>query len=298
MHRVSRVVGALSSAALLGVTLTLAGGTGAVATAAPNIVHAPRIPSNGHGPKNTWSASNWSGYAETGNGFTGVSGTWIVPQVSMSPSATYSSAWIGVDGFNNSNLIQTGTEEDYYNGAPHYNAWWEILPAAETPLPTSDVVHPGDSMSASIYETSTLSGGGSRGHSRSGSQHVWMVNIADATSGWRFSTSQAYNGPGTSAEWILEAPQVGGHIATLNHYTVTPPVSTPGAGDFDNAGKLVNTIVSSGSPTYAPAGLNYQADAGVMIQNNVQVSTPGNSDTAQTAFNVAYGSVVPATPSN
>ena len=45
-----------------------------------------------------------------------------------------SSAWIGVDGFNNSNLIQTGTEEDYYSGAAHYNAWWEILPASETAL--------------------------------------------------------------------------------------------------------------------------------------------------------------------
>jgi hypothetical protein len=291
MKKLSRVVGALSSAGLLGVTLTLATGTGAVATAAPAIVHAPRIPADGHGLRSTWSASNWSGYAETGSGFTGVTGTWTVPVVAPSTSATYSSAWIGVDGFNNSNLIQTGTEEDYYNGAPHYNAWWEILPAPETALPSSYVVTAGDSMKASIYETSTLSGGTTRGH-RTGSQHVWVVTITDSTHGWTYSTSQAYGGTGTSAEWVMEAPQVGGHIATLAHYTFNPPANT---GDFDAAGVL-KTVVSSGSPTYTNAGLNYQNDSGVMIQNNVQVSTPGNPDGALNAFNVAYGSGLPSPP--
>jgi hypothetical protein len=291
MKKLSRVVGALSSAGLLGVTLTLAAGTGVVATAAPAIVHAPRIPANGHGLRNTWSASNWSGYAKTGSGFTGVTGTWTVPSVAPSSSPTYSSAWIGVDGFNNSNLIQTGTEEDYYNGAAHFNAWWEILPAPETALPSNYVVNAGDSMKASIYETSTLSGGTSRGH-RNGSQHVWVITITDSTQGWSFTTNQSYNGAGTSAEWVMEAPQVGGKIATLAHYTVNPPAGT---GDFDSAGVL-RSIVSSGSPAYTDAGLNYQNDSGVMIQNNVQVSTPGNPDSALTAFNVAYGSALPSTP--
>jgi hypothetical protein len=102
----------------------------------------------------------------------------------------------------------------------------------------------------------------------------------------------------------MEAPQVGGQIATLAPYTFTPPA---GYGDFDGAGVL-STIVGSGSgtPTYTTAGLNYSNDSGVMIQNNQQVSTPGNPDavvttkgdpyTPNTAFNVGYGSSVPATP--
>ena len=46
---------------------------------------------------------------------------------------------------------------------------------------------------------------------------------------------------------------------------------------------------------YTGANLNFQNDSGVMIQNNVQVSTPGNPDAPLTAFNaVAYGSAVPA----
>lgn len=242
--------------------------------------------------RSTWAASNWSGYAEAGT-FTGVSGTWIVPQVSSTKSATYSSAWIGVDGFNNSNLIQTGTEEDYYNGAAHYNAWWEILPAAETAISTSSYpVSPGDRMSAQIWETSTTV---STGRLRHGStEHVWQIAISDTTEGWHFQTGQAYNGPGTSAEWILEAPSVGGKIATLNPYIINAPA---GVADFDNAGTL-STIAGSSAPAYKNAGLSYNNDAGAMIQNNVQVSTPGHPDGSSNAFNVQYGSNAPAIPAS
>jgi hypothetical protein len=272
-------------------SLVAVGGTAAV-SASPAITNYPRLAMAHGGVLNTWAASNWSGYAETGT-YTGVNSTWTVPAVSASTSATYSSAWIGVDGFNNSNLIQTGTEEDYYNGAAHYNAWWEILPAAETAIsPSAYPVTPGDRMSASIYETSATTGGGGFFH-RHNSQHVWVITISDTTRGWKFTTNQGYNGAGTSAEWVVEAPEVGGKIATLAHYTITPPTNT---GDFDNAGVL-STIVSSGTPTYTPAGLNFTNDSGVMIQNNVQVSTPGNPDTpALTAFNAAYGATLPATP--
>jgi hypothetical protein len=268
-------------------------------TAMAPITHSVRLAANtGHVRigasriRSTWAASNWSGYAETG-AFTGVSGTWIVPQVSRTTSATYSSAWIGVDGFNNSDLIQTGTEEDYYNGSAHYNAWWEILPAAETAISSSSYpVSPGDSTSAQIWETSTTVSTG-RSHQRS-TEHIWQIGITDTTRGWHFRTSQAYNGPGTSAEWILEAPSVGGRIATLNPYTITAPA---GAGDFDSAGTLA-TIGGSTVPTYRNAGLNYSNDAGVMIQNNVQVSTPGNTDGSLNAFDAQYGDNTPATPTS
>ena len=268
------------------------GTAGVAGSAAPTITNYPRIGMSHGGQFNTWAASNWSGYAETGT-FTGVSGTWTVPTVSATSSATYSSAWIGVDGFNNSNLIQTGTEEDYYSGAAHYNAWWEILPAAETEIaPSSYPVSPGDRMSASIYKTTqTITTGGGR-HGRGSTEPAWVIIIKDTTKGWSFSTQQGYTGSGTSAEWVMEAPEVGGRIATLAHYTITPPANT---GDFDNAG-ILTSVVSSGSPTYASAGLNYTNDSGVMIQNNVQVSTPGDPDTALTAFNAAYGSAIPPTP--
>ena len=288
-----RVLAICSSIGVLGsmVAFGAVGTAGVAASAAPTITNYPRVGLPWHGQYNTWSASNWSGYAETGT-FTGVSGTWTVPAVSATSSATYSSAWIGVDGFSDNNLIQTGTEEDYYNGAAHYNAWWEILPAAETAISTrSYPVTPGDRMSASIYETSQTTGGGG-GFFRRQTEHVWDIKIADTTRGWSFSTNQGYNGAGSSAEWVLEAPEVGSRIATLAHYAISPPAGT---GDFDNAG-ILTSIVSGGTPTYTSAGLNYPNDSGTMIQNGAQVSTPGDPDTALSAFNAAYGSAVPPTP--
>jgi hypothetical protein len=281
---------------VLGTSSLLLSPVVASATAiAPVITHGVMAPaargaSDAGGVNTTWSSSNWSGYAETGT-FTGVSSTWTVPAVAASSSATYSSAWIGVDGFNDSNLIQTGTEEDYYSGSAHYDAWWEILPAAETEISTSTYpVAPGNQMSASIYETTTTVSQGRRGSS----EHDWVIKLSNVTKGWNFSITEAYSGAGTSAEWIMEAPEVGGKIATLAHYTTTPAA---GAGDFDNAG-ILTTEVSSGTPTYTPASLVYANDSGTMVQNKVTVSTPGDQDSAGTAFNVAYGSAVPATPTN
>ena len=242
-------VGLLSAVGIAGSAIVVAASAapaGATGPSTPSITNFPRQALSPHfGVHETWAASNWSGYAETGT-YTGVSATWTVPTVTSSTSATYSSAWIGVDGFNNSNLIQTGTEEDYYNGAAHYNAWWEILPASETALPTSYPIGAGDRMSASIYETSSTVSTGF--FFRRTTEHVWDITLSDTTRGWSYTTKQGYNGPGTSAEWVVEAPEVGSKIATLAHYTITPP---SGLGDFDNAGVL-SGVVATGRRTMPP----------------------------------------------
>jgi len=227
------------------------------------LVHRPRI--SNPVPKHStfgWASSNWSGYAITQTApYTSITGQWIVPSVAPSKKATYSSAWIGIDGFNNSDLIQTGTEQDYSQGSAHYYAWWEILPAAETTI-SSMTIHPGDHMSASI----TNDGNGD-----------WTIEIQDNSTGQSFSTVQAYSGPGASAEWIMEAPTIGGHIATLANYGETT---------FDPG------TVNGGNP-----GLT-ASDGGVMIQQNNQVSTPSLPDSDTDGFNVAYGASVPPAPAS
>ena len=252
------IISAVSAAVLAGYAVPVAG-------SATSIVHHPRVASRqpAHGATGNlgWSSSNWSGYAVTGSGFTSVTGSWIVPQVTSSRKATYSSSWIGIDGFNNSSLIQTGTEQDWYNGSAHYSAWWEILPAAETPI-GSITVQPGDRFSASV----SANGGG-----------TWTITITDNTSGQTFTTVQSYSGPETSAEWIQEAPTVGGRIAPLANYGTTS--FDPGTVDG----------VSPGLTT---------ADGGVMIQRQTQVSTPSNPDGDADGFNVSYGSVAPAPPAS
>ena len=232
--------------------------TAPVSVAAPAVFHHPRIP--GHAVRSAgWSASNWSGYAKSGS-YSSATAQWVVPSVSPTKGSSYSSAWVGIDGFTNSNLIQTGTESDYYNGSAHYNAWWEILPAAETPISTINV-RPGDVMTASITK---------------GAGSVWTITINDTTNGQSFTTQQTYTGPGTSVEWIEEAPTVGGRVATLAHYS-SPDTFDPGTANGGNPGLTVN-------------------DSGVMVQRRTQVSTPSVPDSDTDGFNMAYGSVAPAPP--
>jgi peptidase A4-like protein len=247
-----------ASAALT--TVLILGGSvvGPAVVQSATIYHHPKV--SAAAARNAgWASSNWSGYARTGT-YTRATGAWVVPSVASSRKATYSSQWVGIDGFNNSNLIQTGTEADYYNGAAHYGAWWEILPAAETVIP-SIAVHPGDHMTASITK---------------GSGSSWTITITDTTTAKSFSTVKTYTGPGTSAEWIEEAPSVGGRVAPLARYS-SPDTFDPGTANGGNPGLTT-------------------ADSGVMIQKGVHVSTPSVPDRDTDGFNMAYGSTAPAAP--
>src|SRR5690349_16075681 len=68
-------------------------------------------------------SSNWSGYAVPLEGggvsdtFSDVQGTWTVPTVTGSGRSTaYSSAWVGIDGYNTGTVEQIGTEQDWSGG--------------------------------------------------------------------------------------------------------------------------------------------------------------------------------------
>lgn len=238
-----------------------------VVAATAGMIHAPRIALKPNSSTSTssygWSSSNWSGYALSGTAgeYNSITGTWVVPTVQPSRGSTYSSSWIGIDGFNNSDLIQTGTEQDYYSGSAHYDSWWEILPASETVI-TTMTVKPGDQMSASI---------------KNDDNGDWTITINDLTENESFTTTQAYSGPAESAEWIQEAPTIGGHVATLANYGET--TFNPGTVNGGNPGFVVS-------------------DGGVMVQNRKQVSTPSVPDSDTDGFNVAYGSTAPAAPTS
>lgn len=270
-----RLVAAASSALLMaGATLSLS--PAGTVSASMAITHAPRIaltppktqPGHGGGGGGGggsssgfgWASSNWSGYAVTGGPYTAVTGQWVVPAVASSSKPTYSSSWVGIDGFNNSDLIQTGTEQDFYSGQPHYSAWWEILPAAETVIP--DPVSPGDVMQASIAKQPS---------------GLWLITLTDTTKGWTAQETESYSGPGTSAEWIQEAPTVGGRVATLADYGTT--TFDPGTANGANPGLVA-------------------ADGGVMIQKRAQVSTPSLPDSDSDGFNISYGSSSPSAPAS
>ena len=93
-------------------------------------------------------STNWAGQIDTGTTYTDISGEWTVPTVQPSADSEYSATWIGIDGAENSDLIQTGTDQFASGGSTTYAAWYEILPAAEVII--SEPVDPGDDMDAAI----------------------------------------------------------------------------------------------------------------------------------------------------
>ena len=150
-------------------------------------------------------SSNWSGYAATGsNGeFTSVSSSWTQPTITCSSKTTYSSYWVGLDGYSNSALEQTGTEADCIGGKAEYGAWWEVLPASESAY--SVTVKGGDSLSASVVDN----GNG-----------TFTMKLTDSTEGWSKSTTHAGSSgyEDSSAEVIAEATEVNGAIAKLSDF--------------------------------------------------------------------------------
>jgi hypothetical protein len=93
--------------------------------------HYPMIVHERHG-KNLVDSTNWSGYAVTGgNGsVSDVRGSWIVPSAncSNSPSTSYASFWVGIDGYSSNTVEQIGTDSDCESGQPTYYVWFEFYP--------------------------------------------------------------------------------------------------------------------------------------------------------------------------
>ena len=139
---------------------------------------------------------NWSGYAVQGK-VKDVEGTFAVP--SQFAGNGYTSEWVGVDGYNDQDLIQAGvTEQNTYYGIGDVDAWWEIIPGDSVPIAMT--VGTGDVVSVGI---------------RNEGKGKWEVSVLDGTSGQYWRQEFNYNGPALSAEWIVEAPTVSGQIASV-----------------------------------------------------------------------------------
>ena len=180
---------------------------------------------------------NWSGYTVTpnGGGVTAVTSTWIVPSAGLVPPG-FGATWTGIGGFNTSDLIQAGTTEDSAPSnpviGPQYNAWYEILPAAETPISGCNgdancTVTPGDTMTVNIHLVST---------------NNWNISITDAGK-WSWSQNIPYTSSESSAEWILEAP-------TFVAQTILAPVGTVHFGPTSTFTSGAGTqTIAQGNPT-------------------------------------------------
>lgn len=288
LARIRLVVG-VGGFALLGVTATAAPvSTPLQLTLRPN--HFVGLTPKAAGSQATqpatspcWESSNWSGYAvattssfscqpSSSVAYTSVAGTWTVPTVSASSGSSYSAAWLGIDGFNNDTLIQTGTEQDYYSRSSHYSAWWTTSAQNFEEQPIREPVKPGDTITATISESNAAT-------------HTWNITLADSSESpaWSFTTSQTYTGVGASAEWVIEAPGVNGRVATMAHY---------GSTTF-NLDAVNGTSLPADSPSLV-AG-----DGGELVQGNSfrsQVVSIPSGPAGGDEFAVGYGSTAPPVP--
>jgi peptidase A4-like protein len=105
----------------------------------------------------TWYSSNWSGYADTANSgktLTSVSADYTIPNLNTAkcdPGTSgyaFDSDWVGLDGFSDSTVEQTGTANYCYAGGHQgLYAWYEMYPLA--PVAYSGV-NPGDAIDVSV----------------------------------------------------------------------------------------------------------------------------------------------------
>jgi hypothetical protein len=136
-------------------------------------------------------STNWSGYADTGSGFSEAAGSWSEPGASCSRSETYAAFWVGIDGYSSDSVEQDGTLIECYLRAAYQYSWWEMYPTNDIQV-VGESVAAGDSISASVV--------------RSGDSYT--LSVTDSTHPANsFTTTQSCSDcANSSAEWIAEAP--------------------------------------------------------------------------------------------
>jgi hypothetical protein len=181
----------LSVFAVLPAMFVFSSAAGAASTVVPQVFHQPiNILGVEH---NNVTSTNWSGYAvESPSQFTQVQSSWVQPAASCTSFGhTYSSFWVGLDGYNSKSVEQLGTDTDCKNiNSPSYYAWYEMYPAASVNISTTQFpVKPGDTLTGSV--------------TRSGTSYTLALKSSE---GWTFSTTQTGSDANSSAEWVAEAP--------------------------------------------------------------------------------------------
>jgi hypothetical protein len=210
-----------------------------------------------HGPRKsvaagTQTSTNWSGGvlpAPAGQSFKWVYGDWVVPDVDAPTTGQwyYCASWIGIDGDGSPDVFQAGVESEVYRTGTaitkNFYPWWEWYPTAEVQI-TNLPFSPGDMVTMVLC---SASGAGST---------TGTVFFTNRTTG--ASTNVTLTAPsgtklvGNCAEWIVEAPTVGGSQSALADYgevffSVCEAVTT--AGTTLNGGTGNNINMTAGSAT-------------------------------------------------
>jgi Peptidase A4 family len=175
-------------------------------------------------------STNWSGYAGTTGTYTSVSASWTQPAGTCSRGDQYSAFWVGLDGYSDSTVEQTGSEVDCVGRTAEYYAWYEMYPNLSKNY--SSTVKAGDKFTATVtYE----------------GNNEFSLYIADTTQKWSHTTTATLAGAArSSAEVIVEAPccTSDGDVLPLTDFgTVSFTGSTANGSAIDGAGGVTEIVM-------------------------------------------------------
>ncbi len=192
-------------------------------------------------------STNWSGYADTGSGFSAVTGSWTEPGVSCTSTTSLAAFWVGIDGYSSSSVEQDGTLIECYRDVAYYYTWWEMYPTNDIQV-VGSTLHAGDSITASVV--------------RSGTSYTLKVTDSSRSAD-SFSTTQTCSScANSSAEWIAEAPSGSSGVYPLPDFgSWTESGATVKAGSTSGVissftDDELTMINSSGATKAQPGALN------------------------------------------
>lgn len=232
-------------------------------------------------PANTQYSSNWGGYIASpasNTGYTSISGSWTVPNISTNPKNGVAAQWIGLGGVTSSDLLQMGTVEQVQNGQPMAEVFWEQLPSAAQNVA---IVPIGSTINVNISEVSNS---------------TWNLTFTVTTPNNQKQSktiattldSTYSQGIGTSAEWISEDPSnINGQLVPLaNMGTVkynSATVNGQPINDAHNNVEPVALISNSNTVLIAPSNLGTDGESFSTISTNQ--NTTGGVKSMPAPFN-------------
>jgi len=144
---------------------------------------------------------SWAGYVACGSSYASVSATWTQPQVSCTSNGIVG-FWVGLDGYGETPIEQTGINVSCATGTPQYTGFWESSTSSPA-INYNEPVYPGDTIIANVlYQGSD----------------TYSLQLTDSTRDWVENTPLDSVAPNLSAEVIAEATTLNGHVTALPNF--------------------------------------------------------------------------------
>lgn len=246
--------------------------TGSSNNASPNSSNLTNVSQVSIAP-NAQTSGNWAGYVTTpspgASPYTSVSGSWTVPSISGQRSSA-AAQWIGLGGVSSHDLLQVGTIEEFQQGQPTANVFWERLPSYAHNVMTVPI---GSSVSADIaQEAGTTWDVRFTIHEPSGQTQTKTVPV---------QLNSAYaQGVGTSAEWISEDPSNGNNrlYPLANMGTVSYTSTLVDGQPLNSSGNEVQplALVSRFGVAMAPSALGSNGESFATLMTSTTTQVPGS----------------------